>query len=418
VTESQSGGSEKGNDMVGHDRHDQPKDHSDKQNQTTHEVQLNPIRKFNGQGDVEQWLKQILEKFDSCKLSSNERNNLIPDILTGEVLIWYFKQQPQMLTFNSFIQNLLYHYGNKNSKQEQLSSRTAPLKQTKQEALGDYKETIIESLRNQMLISSLEKSPKFAGKTKQNVSKWLREIQQTMNILKVTDAEKLFLISTCLDADARDWFFDNSHLFTTWASFTQKLINTFESTGKADISFNRLRHYQQGLTQDVRQYYFEIMKLCKEANPLMDDDTKLQYLKDDLKPSLRFDVFLKNPQSTEEFLEYAQKVEELKSLDERDNIIDRVVNNKSPDSLTLKLTNKNNNSQQRNQPTSSQQLDVNNSYKRNQFNNNTNNNSKANQQHITTTATNGYNWETPKPPYQCYNCGATDHFFRNCPHFQ
>ena len=54
------------------------------------------------------------------------------------------------------------------------------------------------------------------------------------------------------------------------------------------------------------------MRLCKEANPLMDDATKLQYLKDGLKPSLRFDVLLKNPQTTKEFLEYAQKIEELK----------------------------------------------------------------------------------------------------------
>ncbi|CAF4224438.1 unnamed protein product, partial [Rotaria sordida] len=243
--------SEKLNDMAGHDLNDQPVGDIDKQKPTTAEVRSNPIKKFNGQGDVEQWLKQLLENFDSFQLSSNERNNLIPDILTGEVLIWYFKQQHYMPTFNSFIQNLLYHYGNKNLEQEQLPSLISPSKQMKQEATIDYKETVMESLRHQMLVSSLEKLPKFSGRSKQNVSKWVRETQQAMHILKLTDAEKLFLISTCLEADARDWFFDSSHLFTTWTSFTQKLINTFESAGKADISFNRLRHYQQGLTQDV-----------------------------------------------------------------------------------------------------------------------------------------------------------------------
>ncbi|CAF4933110.1 unnamed protein product, partial [Rotaria sp. Silwood2] len=59
------------------------------------------------------------------------------------------------------------------------------------------------------------------------------------------------------------------------------------------------------------------MRLCKEANPSMDDTSKLQYLKDGLKPSLRFDVLLKNPQTTTEFLEYAQKIEELKALNEQ-----------------------------------------------------------------------------------------------------
>ncbi|CAF5142776.1 unnamed protein product, partial [Rotaria socialis] len=52
----------------------------------------------------------------------------------------------------------------------------------------------------------------------------------------------------------------------------------------------------------------------------INDDTRLQYLKDGLKPSLRFDVLLKNPSSPEEFLEYAQKVEQLKSLENRQSI--------------------------------------------------------------------------------------------------
>ena len=393
VTEKLNGG-------TGHDLNDQPLVETDRQEINTVEVEPNPIRKFDGQGDVEQWLQQILKKFDSIQLSANERNNFIPEILTGEAFIWYYKQLHQMPTFNSFVKNILYHYGQTNANQERLPSSVSPLKQVKQESINDYQETVMESLRNQMLISSLEKLPKFSGKSKQNVSKWLRDTQQTMHIFKLTDEEKLFLVSTCLEADAREWFFDNSHLFNTWTSFIQKLTSTFESAGQADISFNRLRHYQQGLNQDVRQYYFEIMKLCKEANPSMDDLTKLQYLKDGLKPSLRFDVLLKNPQSTEEFLEYAQKVEELKSLDEKDDIIDQRMNQKTTDSLTSMTNN------------------FNKSYKPNQFNNNMNN-KHPNQQHINaTTIKDEYYATKPKPPYQCYKCGGTDHYIRNCPHFQ
>ncbi|CAF3390750.1 unnamed protein product [Rotaria sp. Silwood2] len=403
------------NELTGHDLNDQPKDYTGKQKSTTVEAQLSSIKKFNGQGDVEQWLTQILEIFDSCQLSSNERNKLIPDILTSEALIWYFKQRHHMPTFNSFIQNLLYQYENKIYRPAQSPSFGSSSKQLKQEIMSDFKEIIVEPLRNQMLITSLEKLQKFSGKSKQNVSKWLRETHQTMHTLQLTDEEKLFFISTCLEADARDWFFDNMHLFKTWTSFVQKLINTFESSGKADISFHRLRHYQQGLTQDVRQYYFEIMKLCKEANALMDDASKLQYLKDGLKPSLRFDVLLKNPQTTEEFLEYAQKVEELKSLDEKDSMIDQAVNHKSPDPLTLKLKTMNINSSQVHQPISSHQLNFNNSYKNTQFNNNNNSDREPT---TAPTTTNEYYTAVPKPPYQCYRCGAGDHYIRNCPYFQ
>ncbi|CAF4841527.1 unnamed protein product, partial [Rotaria sp. Silwood2] len=127
-----------------------------------------------------------------------------------------------MPTFNSFVQNLLYQYENKIYRPAQSLSFGSSSKQLKQEIMSDFKEIIVEPLRNQMLITSLEKLQKFSGKSKQNVSKWLRETHQTMHTLQLTDEEKLFFISTCLEADARDWFFDNMHLFKTWTSFVQK----------------------------------------------------------------------------------------------------------------------------------------------------------------------------------------------------
>ncbi|CAF5103228.1 unnamed protein product, partial [Rotaria sp. Silwood1] len=65
----------------------------------------------------------------------------------------------------------------------------------------------------------------------------------------------------------------NKHLMLTWATLTQKLLETFESSGKAEIAFNRLSHYELDITQDARQYYFEVMKICKETNPFMDEAT-------------------------------------------------------------------------------------------------------------------------------------------------
>ena len=385
--------------MEGHDLDDHP------------DLQLG-IEKFSGQGDVEQWLKHILEKFDYFQIPSSERKNLIPNILTGEALIWYFKQQSCMSTFNLFIQRILYYYGGTKINQERLPLFTSPLNQMKQQPIIDYKESIMESLRNQMLINSLEKLPKFSGRSKQNVSKWLREIQQAMHIFKLTDDEKLFFIPLCLENDARDWFFDNDYLFPTWSLFIQKLNKTFESPVKAEVAFNRLRHYKQGLNQDVREYYFEVMKLCKEANPVMDEFTRLQHLKDGLKPSLRFGVILKDPKTLEEFLEYAQRVEALKSLDEKEEVLDW--NTKQLSRIPLK-PNTHDRIIASSQPVKSflppQRENIDNqrwNQKDNSFNQHEN---------ITTIQDQPVN-HIPRAPYRCYECGATDHFEFKCPHFQ
>ena len=54
----------------------------------------------------------------------------------------------------------------------------------------------------------------------------------------------------------------------------------------------------------------------------MDEATKLQYLKDGLKSSLRFDILLYNPTTIESFFEYAQRIESIKLPDEQNECPD------------------------------------------------------------------------------------------------
>jgi hypothetical protein len=49
------------------------------------------IPKFDGYGNAEYWLKNVLEKSDASQLTTIERNAVVPDILTDVVLIWYIK---------------------------------------------------------------------------------------------------------------------------------------------------------------------------------------------------------------------------------------------------------------------------------------------------------------------------------------
>jgi hypothetical protein len=74
----------------------------------------------------------------------------------------------------------------------------------KSQVSGNDQETITESLRNQMLLNNLEKLEKFTGKSQQNVSQWIREIDRAMHKFKMTDDQKLFFISSCLEAEARE----------------------------------------------------------------------------------------------------------------------------------------------------------------------------------------------------------------------
>ncbi|CAF4584127.1 unnamed protein product, partial [Rotaria socialis] len=344
------------------------------------EGKLRTFQKFNGNGDAEQWLMYLLDKFDSLGVNMAERIIWIPNVLSNEAFIWYARSANVMPTFIAFTNLFLQRFSTKRNEEIKITTNNNNVQMS-----NLNQDDVFGSLRSQLLLSHIEKLPKFTGRSKQNVSKWLREENQAMHLLKLSDTEKLFYIPSCLDADAKDWFFDNYHFVPSWSLFVQKLLDTFESSSKADIAFNRSRQYQQSLHQDVRQYYFELMKLCKEANPLMDESSKLQYLKDGLKSSLRFDILLKNPTTTEEFLKYAQKIEELRSLDEQQGMMEQS-SQQQPNLITTSARSSNSpanyaRTSQTNNKTTITRHNLSNQHRQNN--------------------------RTPKPPYRCYRCDGS-----------
>ncbi|CAF4325506.1 unnamed protein product [Rotaria sp. Silwood2] len=210
----------------------------------------------------EQQQSSIQLQLNVFQMLSLERNELIPNLLTGEALIWYVHQEEHMPTFTTFMKKLLHDDSYQELKTE--SPQTFILSPTPLMGpeMVDSTETVMDCFRNQMLITNIEKLQKISDHSNQHVSKWLREIQHTMNMFKLTDREELFYISLCLAAGPRDW--------------------------NSGISFYRLRLFERGLNEDVRQYDFDIMRLCKEANPLMDDAHKLQYFEGCIKTFITF----------------------------------------------------------------------------------------------------------------------------------
>ena len=404
---------------LGHDKDDQRLLQTSGEDNKSSSNILKDIKKFDGGSNPEEWLEYVINKLDEMNFSIQEKYKSIPELLSGKALIWYSDEQEKIPNFVLFIKHFLKHY---QQNMDQSCTPTPMIQDNVTYQQNDRKDDVINSLRNQMLIMNLEKFPKFSGKSKQNPSKWLTDIQEKMEILKLTADERLALIPSCLETAAHDWFNDNKNSIPTWQIFMQKLLKPFESSGKTDISFNRLRHYEQGPYENVKQYYFEIMKLCKEANPNMDEASKLQYLKDGLKPSLRFDVLLKNPKDPEEFLDYAKKVEELKSLDETQHARDEMLPLHHTLSSSIKVANKNDNTTHKH---SSPHIVGNDRKINNKMNNyHQNNETNAVSYNVTSTqSTNGSVYDrnsniTRVPLYQCYKCGTSDHFIRNCPHFQ
>ncbi|CAF1268413.1 unnamed protein product [Didymodactylos carnosus] len=79
-----------------------------------------------------------------------------------------------------------------------------------------------------------------------------------------------------------------------------------------------------GTGAGVKQYYTEVITLCREADPKISQQIKLQHLLNNLKPCIKLKVIDKNPKTVAEFLEYS-KTEDLNTLISRDQNLSNFV---------------------------------------------------------------------------------------------
>ncbi|CAF0812856.1 unnamed protein product [Didymodactylos carnosus] len=121
---------------------------------------------------------------------------------------------------------------------------------------------------------------------------------------------KFKCVPTLLQDEVMKWYKRKSATITSWSEF-EKQIKEFTSKFKNCKAFERLLHYEQSMNQSIKDYYNEIMDLCKQADPQMSETIKLPYLLTKVKPILKLEVSKKFPEAPADFLNCSKQLEEL-----------------------------------------------------------------------------------------------------------
>jgi hypothetical protein len=161
------------------------------------------------------------------------------------------------------------------------------------------------------IVDSLIKNPKTFRGGKEDVKQWLEDIEQSFDTAQIHDSIKLDLVQHSLRGEALRWFKNNKSTFASWTDFVKGLKEMFLSPFYQEIAFKKLESYTQGVNQPIRSFYNEVFKLCNEADPSMSDSSKLRHLLNKTNPSLQFEIRLKRPTTTKQYLDYAIEIEEL-----------------------------------------------------------------------------------------------------------
>jgi len=166
-------------------------------------------------------------------------------------------------------------------------------------------------LVNTLLTNTLDKLPKFGGTNNEDVNKWLFDITNELNLLKLVDRQKLFTIQTFLVDDARQWYINNLSTINDWSTFVEQIQKTFSSTMHQKLALKNVGSRLQSLDETVLHYYNDMMTLFRTIGLSMNDQLKVAYLRAGLQVSLQKEVSRKNPQTPMEFLQVAQEEEKL-----------------------------------------------------------------------------------------------------------
>ncbi|CAF3328914.1 unnamed protein product [Rotaria sp. Silwood2] len=328
---------------------------------------------FSEKQNVIQWLDETEHKFNHFHIGRNLRFEAISLLVEGDAKRKYIKARKEIKSFDDFYEFLLLQFDStdnisfqpksskiviNNSSDLSVSGQTKFTNESNQfvsnnsksvasahhvpmfsstavdnlgvtNVLGEkpaiksitVSDSVSTSIFDQTLndlrkaiVGNLIKNPKTFKGGKDDVNKWIEEIEHLLDLAHIPESTRLDLISYSLRGDALEWFKNNRSSLTSWGVFVLELKKAFTSSFHEELAFKKLESYSQGENQSIRSFFNEVLKLCKEADTTMSEATKLKNLLNKTKPSIQFEVRKKKPTSTAEFLEYAKEAEELMQL--------------------------------------------------------------------------------------------------------
>ncbi|CAF3770783.1 unnamed protein product [Rotaria socialis] len=327
---------------------------------------------FSGTEPLHQWLDHTDAMFRRFKISRYLRFQAIPLLVQGNAKRIYIKNRHSITSFDDFYAFLLdnfdtsvtklntaksslgehhvefskdfEHINNKTTDSKSACGHTTDVTQQLKSCVSNFSklepndtatitgdvsdskltdntslttcsssDAVTRDLRK-AIMSDFIKNPRVFRGGKDSVKKWIEDIEHLMEIAHVPESTRLDLIPYALRSDALQWYKNNKSTLTSWTKFLEEIRKTFLSSFSEEMAFKSLESYSQGEHQSVQNFFNEVVKLCKEADPNMSDSTKLKNLLNKIKPTIQYEVRKKKPKSISEFLEFAKEAEELLQL--------------------------------------------------------------------------------------------------------
>ncbi|KAF4529192.1 hypothetical protein B566_EDAN017624 [Ephemera danica] len=161
----------------------------------------------------------------------------------------------------------------------------------------------------------------FSGEPGENIAKYLQKFQKIALANNWQDADCYRILPCYLNGAAADFFtlWEGTALAAdrNWAGLRTAITNAFQLPGEKDLITVQLRNKFQGKHEPVQAYYFAVLNLCRQLDPVMTDLEKVKHLIRGLQPELIAKIGTMEANTPEQLMKNIQKYQELQVLTEK-----------------------------------------------------------------------------------------------------
>lgn len=149
----------------------------------------------------------------------------------------------------------------------------------------------------------------FSGEKWENVNEFIKNYRRTAKANKWSDDTKLLQLPCFLKGAALDWFETIEEDYTEFEEVIEQLKSIFTNANHEEQLHYRLSTRVQQKGEDVWKYYHEMLRLCKEVSPEMQETEKIRFVLKGLQPKILEKVNLMNNATLEDLRNNIRKVE-------------------------------------------------------------------------------------------------------------
>ena len=150
---------------------------------------------------------------------------------------------------------------------------------------------------------------KFGGGESEDVALWLDRVEEIFDRAFLQPSNRYLAVQSYLTDAALKWFRFNQARLSTWPSFKNALLRTYQPSIHQALIKLEQRHQLPG--EKVMEYYYDKLRLCNQADPRMSPSMIVHYLSKGLHASLLPHVLRRHPATSADFLTVAEDEEKI-----------------------------------------------------------------------------------------------------------